>query len=469
MAGAYIGEDDRRMALAIDDDDDVLVRSPRAVSSRGAVDAVDGGDVGDGARHAVLPSARNNALCAAWRRLSTPAQAGVALLALAALVGAATGVLVATGGIGGGGRGGGRPPPMPRQRPVVVNTWWGDVTGVAWGALNASLPALDAVEAACSFAEAAQKDGTVGFGGSPDTNGETTLDALVMDGRAMDVGAVGYLRDVKSAATAARRVMVYTRHTMLAGDGARDFAALTGLRVEPLNTSASDAETAAWRANNCTPNYYTDMLVNAASGAPGNASCGPYAPLPTPAPTPYPPALGGGRGAAWRVGGDAGAPLPAEPRAPPRPTTRRSRRDHDTVGVCALDVAGNVALGMSSNGAAHKVAGRIGDAPIVGAGGYAANDAGCAAATGDGDITARFLPAFAAVEAMRRGASPADACAGAIRRIVPFYPVFELGLVCMDKEGRYAAASHGWTFTWCAAAPDSGGVATCHQEDPIVP
>lgn len=42
--------------------------------------------------------------------------------------------------------------------------------------------ALDAVEAGCSRCEDEQCDHTVGFGGSPDENGETTLDAMIMDG-----------------------------------------------------------------------------------------------------------------------------------------------------------------------------------------------------------------------------------------------------------------------------------------------
>lgn len=36
----------------------------------------------------------------------------------------------------------------------------------------------------------------------------------------------------------------------------------------------------------------------------------------------------------------------------------------------------------------------MGDAPIVGSGGYVDNDFGAAAATGDGDIMMRFLPAY---------------------------------------------------------------------------
>lgn len=42
--------------------------------------------------------------------------------------------------------------------------------------------ALDAVERGCAVCEREQCDGTVGFGGSPDEFGETTLDAMIMDG-----------------------------------------------------------------------------------------------------------------------------------------------------------------------------------------------------------------------------------------------------------------------------------------------
>lgn len=36
--------------------------------------------------------------------------------------------------------------------------------------------------------EREQCDGTVGFGGSPNENGETTLDAMLMDGKTMNIG-----------------------------------------------------------------------------------------------------------------------------------------------------------------------------------------------------------------------------------------------------------------------------------------
>lgn len=40
------------------------------------------------------------------------------------------------------------------------------------------------------------------------------------------------------------------------------------------------------------------------------------------------------------------------------------------------------------------VCSRVGDSPIIGAGAYADNTAGGAAATGDGDVMMRFLPRY---------------------------------------------------------------------------
>ena len=57
--------------------------------------------------------------------------------------------------------------------------------------------ALDAVEQGCSLCEEQQCDGTVGYGGSPDENGETTLDAMIMDGPSHRSGSVAGLRRVK--------------------------------------------------------------------------------------------------------------------------------------------------------------------------------------------------------------------------------------------------------------------------------
>ena len=66
---------------------------------------------------------------------------------------------------------------------VVVNTWQFEAANSrAWEVLKGGGSALDAVEAGCTLCEELRCDGTVGWGGSPDEDGETTLDALIMDG-----------------------------------------------------------------------------------------------------------------------------------------------------------------------------------------------------------------------------------------------------------------------------------------------
>lgn len=70
--------------------------------------------------------------------------------------------------------------------PVVVSTWpFREAVRAAWEVVKAGGAggsAVDAVVAGCSACEVLRCDGTVGPGGSPDENGETTLDALIMNG-----------------------------------------------------------------------------------------------------------------------------------------------------------------------------------------------------------------------------------------------------------------------------------------------
>nr|CAD1818730.1 unnamed protein product [Ananas comosus var. bracteatus] len=111
-------------------------------------------------------------------------------------------------------------------QPVVVSTWaFREAARAAWRAVDGGgSSAVDAVVAGCSACEELRCDGTVGPGGSPDENGETTLDALIMDGTTMEVGAVAGMRYVKDGIKAAKLVMDYTKHTLLVGEKASLFA-----------------------------------------------------------------------------------------------------------------------------------------------------------------------------------------------------------------------------------------------------
>jgi len=66
---------------------------------------------------------------------------------------------------------------------------------------------------------------------------------------------------------------------------------------------------------------------------------------------------------------------------------------HGTVGVVALDQAGNLAAGTSTGGTVLKMPGRVGDSPIIGAGTYANNDTCAVSATGTGEYFMRNVVA----------------------------------------------------------------------------
>jgi N4-(beta-N-acetylglucosaminyl)-L-asparaginase len=284
--------------------------------------------------------------------------------------------------------------------PLIVNTWpFTAATHAAYLTLTSSPTSdpIDAVVAGCSKAEELQCDYTVGWGGSPDSNGETTLDALVMRGSDQNMGAVAGLRDVRDATKVARDVMRLTKHSLLAGDLARDFAVGLGYERGDLRSEYSRKLYKEWVANGCVPNFWAD-----------------------------------GRGC--NISGTGESAI----------QTQFDEHNHDTIGQIALQADGRMAVGLSSNGARHKIAGRVGDAPLPGAGGYVDDEVGACAATGDGDVMMRYCPAFLGVELMRGGMTPQEAADETVRRIAKKCREFNGAVVCVSKSGEHAAACQGF-------------------------
>ncbi|KAI1100325.1 asparaginase-domain-containing protein [Jackrogersella minutella] len=315
--------------------------------------------------------------------------------------------------------------------PMVINTWGGPFTAATDAAyLSLQKPetsALDAVELGCSTCEANQCDGSVGYGGSPDENCETTLDAMIMDGATMKSGAVAALRRVKEAISVARAVLEHTTHTLLAGDFATDFAVQNGFTAQNLTTEASAASCEQWRATNCQPNYRINVTPDPAS------ACGPYQPL----------ALNSSDQAAYAESLQS----------------RGKPEGYDTISMIAISAQGAMAAGTSTNGAGRKIPGRVGDGPITGSGSYADGEVGGCGATGDGDIMMRFLPCYQAVENLRRGMSPGQAAEDAVRRMVRKYPEVQSGIVVVNNKGEHGGAGSGWTFTYAYRGGAMNGTA----------
>jgi len=115
--------------------------------------------------------------------------------------------------------------------------------------------------------------------------------------------------------------------------------------------------------------------------------------------------------------------------------------NHDTIGMIAQDLDGNLAGACTTSGLAFKLRGRVGDSPIIGAGLFVDNEVGACTATGLGEAVMKTLGSFLVVELMRQGASPAEACHEATRRIADRMPVADLqvGYLAMDNRGRAGA------------------------------
>jgi N4-(beta-N-acetylglucosaminyl)-L-asparaginase len=294
--------------------------------------------------------------------------------------------------------------------PIIVNTWpFTAPCHAGYLVLTSSRNAdpIDAVVSGCSKAEELQCDHTVGWGGSPDSNGETTLDALVMRGSDQDMGAVAGLRNVRDATKVARDVMRLTKHSVLAGELATEFAVKLGYAEINLSSEYSRKLHREWVRNGCKPNFWKgdrNTMCEACNGT---------------------------------------------------NNVQIDEHNHDTIGQIALQSDGRMAVGMSSNGARHKIAGRVGDAPLPGAGGFVDDEIGACVATGDGDVMMRYSPAFLGVELMRNGMTPLEAAEAAVARISRKNKGFSGAVVCVSNKGEHAAASQG--FQKFSYSVQSGG------------
>ena len=127
--------------------------------------------------------------------------------------------------------------------------------------------------------------------------------------------------------------------------------------------------------------------------------------------------------------------------------------NHDTIGMLAVDKDGNISGGCTTSGLAYKMAGRVGDSPIIGSGLFVDNEIGGAVATGLGEEVVKTVGSFLIVELMRQGKSPQEACEEAIRRIVmkphSNYKNFQVGYIAVNKKGEtgYYAIHKGFSMT----------------------
>src|SRR5436190_10944724 len=117
------------------------------------------------------------------------------------------------------------------ERPLIISTWpFGKAANdVALKIIQNGGSVLDAVEQGIGVVEADPSNTSVGLGGKPNSAGVVQLDACIMYGPGHKGGSVAALERVAHPISVARRVMEKTRHVMLVGEGARQFAISEGL------------------------------------------------------------------------------------------------------------------------------------------------------------------------------------------------------------------------------------------------
>ena len=164
------------------------------------------------------------------------------------------------------------------NNPIVISTWLHGIPAnqASIEVLKKNGSALDAVEAGVRVTEADAENQSVGLGGRPDSEGNVTLDACIMDSDG-NAGAVGFLQNIKHPISVARKVMEETDHVMLVGKGALKFALSKGFKRENLLTEASRRGWLEWQKNNRIkdswgPNDDHDTITSLAQDNDGNLS-----------------------------------------------------------------------------------------------------------------------------------------------------------------------------------------------------
>jgi beta-aspartyl-peptidase (threonine type) len=238
---------------------------------------------------------------------------------------------------------------------------------------------LDATEAAVRVFED-DPHFNAGKGAVFTNAGTNELDAAIMDGRTLKAGAVAALKHIRNPILLARLVMEKSRHVMMACDGAEAFAKKNGMELVDQKYFFTQER---WDAL---------QRIKAAEKS-------------------------------HKVGD--------------KKSIITDQDLHGTVGAVALDQAGNLAAATSTGGTTNKLAGRIGDSPIIGAGTYA-NNATCAvSATGDGEYFIRATVGHDISALMEyRDMKLQDAAQAVLNKVEKLGGTG--GVIAVDKEGNIA-------------------------------
>ena len=294
-------------------------------------------------------------------------------------------------------------------------------------ALRAGVKTVPALVTGVSLVEAAEVVRSVGYGGWPNLLGVMECDGAVMDGDQRRIGAVAAVPDVLHVARLAAEVMERLPHVMLTGAGARRFADELGWTQDDMLHPGSKR-------------VWWQKLAGLLS--PAQQAAFPDVPL---------------------------IPLVAAITDP--------EKVRDTTVFLGQDASGSLGVATSTSGWAWKYPGRVGDAPIPGAGFYADSRYGAAACTHTGEMTMRAMTAHRVVEELRLGAALKDAVRAAATDLLNLRGGFlgEVVIHAIDTRGGHFVMTVGatesvdyWVWTDAMAGPERR-VSRRMGDPPIIP
>ena len=213
---------------------------------------------------------------------------------------------------------------------------------------------LDAVEATVRMLE----DNPLfnaGKGAVFTNEGKNELDASIMNGKNLMAGSVAGVTVIRNPISAARMVMEKSEHVMMVGKGAESFAQAMGLEIVDPSYFHTESrwkglQQARKRDSLKSEPDHSGNSLHKGLKQPGNRD-----------------------------------------------------EKYGTVGAVALDRYGNLAAATSTGGMTNKKYGRVGDAPIIGAGTYADNSTCAISCTGWGEYFIRLVMAKSVSDMMEFG------------------------------------------------------------------